>query len=146
MPELLVAGREREYFDFFLDMLSGDSAKITAELREEFVRSYDDPSSLKTAFDWYRSMPEDAEINGGSKQVKTPILYIQGDADPRPIRSYLEGLRAGGATNVTGEIVADCGEIVSLEQADALIEILLRFADGKVTATSDPYHIPDVRS
>lgn len=34
LPETLVAGRERPYFDFFLDMLADDKTKIDERLRQ----------------------------------------------------------------------------------------------------------------
>lgn len=129
LPELLVAGHERAYFDFFLDMLSGDREKISDEMRAAFVRSYSNPLSLKAGFDWYRSMPQDAKVNSEPKKIDTPILYVRGDADPRPIEPYLEGLKAAGAIHVKGKVIADCGEIISLEQPAALVATLTEFDD-----------------
>lgn len=128
LPELLVAGHERTYFNFFLDMLSGAKEKISTDMRASFANAYASPSSLKTGFDWYRSMSEDAKINSERSLIDTPILYVRGDADPSPIEAYLEGLRAAGARNVTGKVIADSGEIVSLEQPDELIKTIIEFA------------------
>jgi pimeloyl-ACP methyl ester carboxylesterase len=38
LPETLVRGHERLYFDFFTDFLSGDPKRISDELRTQFVR------------------------------------------------------------------------------------------------------------
>jgi len=127
LPETLVAGNQRAYFDFFLDTLAGDKAKISDRMRDELAAAYSDASALKTGFDWYRAMPENAKHNQRAKRIDTPILYLRGDADHRDIAPYLDGLRTAGATHVTAKIIADSGEIVSLEQPDALIAALEGF-------------------
>ena len=129
LPELLVKGHESAYFDYFVDTLAGAKEKISDEMRGDFVQAYADPRSLKTGFDLYRSMAQDAKLNCEPKQFDTPILYLRGDADHRSIEPYLEGFKAAGATNVKGRIIPNCGEIISLEQPEALIEALTDFVD-----------------
>lgn len=128
LPETLVAGRERPYFDFFLDVLNARPGSISDALRQEFVAAYSLPQALKTGFDWYRAMPEDARHNGQHKVMETPILYLRGGADPRPIEPYVDGLRAVGATRVTGKVVEGSGELIPLEAPEALISSLREFA------------------
>jgi pimeloyl-ACP methyl ester carboxylesterase len=128
LPETLVAGRERPYFDFFLDVLNARPQLIDNDMREEFVAAYSSPQSLKAGFDWYRAMPEDAKRNGQHKVIETPILYLRGGADPRPIEPYLEGIRAAGAKRVIGKVIEGSGEILSLEAPDTLISCLKEFA------------------
>lgn len=131
LPELLVGGNERAYFDFFLDALAVHASRIDQDMRSEFVGAYADPAALKAGFDWYRAMPEDARHNRRKKRIDTPILCIRGDASPEPVQAYVAGLRDVGATQVTGRTIRDCGEIVSLEQPDALVGILLGLLDQR---------------
>ena len=83
LPEVLVHGHERQYLDYFLDVLAGDKGRIGTRLREELVNAYATPEALKVGFDWYRAMPKDAEHNARSTTINTPILYLRGDADHR---------------------------------------------------------------
>lgn len=128
LPELLVAGHQRSYFDFFLDMLSGNKAAITNEIRQRFADAYAKPTALKTGFDWYRMMGEAAKQNADGGPIETPLLYLRGDADRRDIAPYIEGLRQAGAQYVSGEVIAGCGEIISLEKPERLVAALLKFA------------------
>ena len=128
LPETLVSGRERAYFDFFLDFLAGDKRKIDESLRQELVEAYLPPLALKNGFDWYRAMPRDAARNAEPAVIDTPILYLRGDADHRSIQPYLDGLAKAGAKRVTGKVIAGSGEILSVEAPQALVGALREFA------------------
>lgn len=134
LPELLVRGHERAYFDFFHDVLSGDPKRISGDLREQFARAYARPEALKAGFDWYRAMARDAERNGVRRRVTTPLLYVRGDADRRPIEPYVEGLKAAGVERVESRVVPDCGELLPIEAPAAFIETIREFA-LRVTAS-----------
>lgn len=121
LPEQLVQGRERLYFDWFLDFLSDDPARISNEYRDAFAAAYRTKEALKTGFDWYREMPKDAEDNAAdTSPVDTPVLYIRGDADPVDVEAYLTGFREAGLTDVEAAIVPHSGHSASLESPDAL--------------------------
>jgi pimeloyl-ACP methyl ester carboxylesterase len=128
LPEILVQGRERAYFDFFTDFLSGDPKRIPDTLREQFARAYARPEALKAGFDWYRAMPGDAATNAEPAHIDTPLLYVRGDADKRPIGPYVEGLRAAGARNLESRVVSDSGELLPIEAPEAFISLLREFA------------------
>ena len=128
LPEMLVSGRERAYFDFFYDFLAGDKSKIDDRLRQEMVDAYAGPQALRTGFDWYRAMPRDAERNCHPTAIETPILYLRGDADGRSIQPYLDGLVKAGAKRVMGKVVARSGEILSIEAPESLAFLLREFA------------------
>jgi pimeloyl-ACP methyl ester carboxylesterase len=129
LPERLVEGRERIYFDWFLDLLSDDPSRISEEFRDQFAAAYRTPEALTTGFDWYRALPADAERNGADTEpVDTPVLYIRGDADPVDVEAYLDGFRAAGLRQVEAAVVPHSGHSASLESPDALWEIIAAFA------------------
>jgi pimeloyl-ACP methyl ester carboxylesterase len=128
LPETLVSGRERAYFDFFLDFLAGDKTRIDEAMRQACVDQYSTPSALKTGFDWYRAMPEDAKRNAEAASIDTPVLYLRGDADGRSIAPYVDGLKKGGASHVDGKVIAGSGEILSIEVPGPLADAIGRFA------------------
>jgi pimeloyl-ACP methyl ester carboxylesterase len=130
LPETLVAGRERPYFDFFFDFLSGRKDALSDEIRERLTDAYRTPAALKTGFDWYRAMPEDAKHNEVPTVIETPILYVRGDADQRPMEPYLNGFRKAGVRNLRTGTVKGAGEFLAHEAPDPLIALLGEFASA----------------
>jgi len=55
LPELLVTGRERPYFDFFFDFLGSKQRPLPNTMRDAFTRAYLRPEALSAGFDWYRA-------------------------------------------------------------------------------------------
>jgi pimeloyl-ACP methyl ester carboxylesterase len=127
LPELLVRGRQRHYFDFFVDALSCDPKRISPRLREDFARAYERPESLATGFNWYRALAEDAKRNARMTKIDVPILYLRGDADERPIDHYVKGLQASGANNLVWRVVHDSGELIPVEAPKQFIQIVRDF-------------------
>jgi len=128
LPEILVGGRERVYFDWFIDFLAGNRDAITEETRSAFAEAYQQPEALKAGFDWYRAFKADAEHNSRRVAIETPMLYIRGDADHRPIAPYLSGLEEIGVQRLRGEIIDGSGEFLPLEAPEAFIEVIGDFA------------------
>ena len=126
LPEIMVAGRERPYFDFFIDLLAGDSGKITEPVRAAFVDAYARPEALKAGFDWYRSLELDAKRNAVVKSIRIPLLYVRGDADAKQIDAYLQGLRQAGVSELQHAVVPG-GEFSPLEAPEAFVATLRDF-------------------
>jgi pimeloyl-ACP methyl ester carboxylesterase len=126
LPELLVTGRERAYFDFFYDIMSGDSAALSDDARAVYAEAYSRPEALTCGFDWYRAMPDDARRNAEPRPIETPMRYVRGDADGRSPDDYLPHFRAAGATSITGTVIPG-GEYVAEEQPARLIEAIRDF-------------------
>ena len=126
LPETLVAGRQRAYFDFFYDIMSGDSAALSEDARREYAAAYDSADALTAGFNWYRALAQDAEHNADRTRIDTPILYVRGDADGRSPEDYLPSFQAAGATNIRGAVIPG-GEYVAEEQPELLIDELTRF-------------------
>jgi pimeloyl-ACP methyl ester carboxylesterase len=127
LPELLITGHERAYFDFFYDMMAGDPARLTSSARDAYARGYSSRDALTAGLDWYRAFDADAAHNSIAKPIKTPILYLRGDADGRRPEEYVAGLKAGGATNVQTAVLPGSGEYAPEEAPDALISAIRGF-------------------
>ena len=128
LPETLVTGRERAYFDVFIDALAGNPAAVTDAMRQAFVAAYQRPEALTAGFDWYRSMPDDARRNAQRKAIDVPVECVRGDADQADVAGYVRGLRAGGARNVTGRTIPDSGEYLPLENPGGFVQAVRDFA------------------
>jgi pimeloyl-ACP methyl ester carboxylesterase len=116
LPERLVQGRQREYFDFFYDVLSADPAKITPEARASYVRAYSSDAALTAGFSWYRAFAQDAAANRqDSQEVATPVLYLRGEKEGGQIADYLDGFRAAGLTRLSHGLVPGAGHFTQEE-------------------------------
>jgi pimeloyl-ACP methyl ester carboxylesterase len=128
LPELLVQGHQREYFDFFTDVLARDPKRIAPALRDEFARAYASPESLQAGFDWYRTFEIDAKRHAVRETMSTPLLYLRGDADPRAIDDYVAGFKAAGVQHLQSAVVEDSGELVMLEAPERFTQLVREFA------------------
>lgn len=127
LPEALVQGRQRAYFDYFIDALSLRKQAIDDRMRQRFAQAYQRPEALRAGFEWYRCMPDDAKRNRECVPFDTPLAYVRGDADPSDLREYLAGLRAGGAVHPTGSLIPGSGEFLPLENPSAFVDTVLAF-------------------
>ena len=130
LPEAMVAGRERHYFDWFFDRLSAHPDGVPGEARARYARAYARPTALRAGFEWYRAFPQDKQDNLAvrGKRVATPVLCLRGDADPgATLDQYVAGLRDGGLSRVRGQKIAGSGHFVADEQPGPLADALRTF-------------------
>jgi pimeloyl-ACP methyl ester carboxylesterase len=80
VPELLIAGREREYHGLFWG-LTAEGRAMPPEVIEEYARTYLQPDALRVGLAYYRTATEDAahfaELT--RRPLATPTLTIAGD-------------------------------------------------------------------
>jgi pimeloyl-ACP methyl ester carboxylesterase len=127
LPETLVTGRERPYFDFFFDVLAKNPRSLSDELRNTLVKAYQRPEALTAGFDWYRAFARDAARNLQSRKIDVPMLYLRGDADGRHVEDYAAGLRAGGVTHLDSGTIANSGEYLPVEAPEEFCSRLREF-------------------
>ncbi len=130
LPETLVAGRERAFFDHWYDELSGYPERVTEESRQSYVAAYTKENGLRTAFSWYRALATDIEQNrAATGEVTTPLLYLHGDTPAgHPLDPHVAGFVAAGIRNVTAEVVPDSGHLAQNENPAAYWALVARFA------------------
>jgi pimeloyl-ACP methyl ester carboxylesterase len=132
LPERLVSGRERSYFDFFYDLMSANPKHLSDDARARYAAGYARPAALKAGFDWYRAMAADAGHNAHRVRIDTPMLYLRGDAAPAEIaiEDYIKGLRQAGVERLETGTLPHSGEYAPEEAPQALIEALRRFSQS----------------
>jgi len=128
LPELLVEGHQREYFDFFLEMLVARKDRVSERHRASFAAAYQRPEALKAGFDWYRAMSADAVRNAIPKDIHVPIFYLRGNADGRSPADYLPALKDKGARVIEAGVLSGSGEIAPLEAREEFTRRLKAFA------------------
>jgi pimeloyl-ACP methyl ester carboxylesterase len=137
LPETLVSGKERAYFDHFYDAITANPKSIGKQAREEYVKAYLAPSALSTGFGWYRSFEQDAKENktfvDSKTKIDTPLLYLRGDHEGGNINEYVEGFTEAGLTSIQSAIVRDSGHFAPEEQPEQVWRIIKEFIDKKAT-------------
>jgi pimeloyl-ACP methyl ester carboxylesterase len=131
LPEALVAGRQRRYFDYFYDVLSPDPQLIDDASRDEYAEAYRDDEALAAGFDWYRGFAQDARDNaaaGGRQPLATPLLYLRGDHEAGDIEVYTRGFRSAGVSDIRSVVIPKAGHFAPQDAPAAVWERIERFA------------------
>ncbi|MBB6248439.1 alpha/beta hydrolase [Rhodanobacter sp. A1T4] len=131
LPELLIAGHEREYLDWFLRRKTANPATFSDGDIEEYLRIFKKDGGLRAGLAYYRSAAQSAIQNkalSGKGKLKAPLLAVGSDqgsiADmASPLRAY--------ADDVRGLIIANCGHFLPEEQPKAVAEELIAFFSEK---------------
>lgn len=90
LPELLTAGREREYILSFYDRLAFDSSAFSASDIDYYAQMFSKPGAMRAGFDLYRAFHQDAENNkewlSSHGKCTVPCLTLNGS------ESFLAGI------------------------------------------------------
>jgi pimeloyl-ACP methyl ester carboxylesterase len=126
-PELLVAGREREYLDAFIEMSSVRKGAVTAADVDEYARTYAEPDKLRAGFELYRSLRTDADDNLASvrrRRLPMQVLAIGGGAASGPA---VAGSLRPATDDLSDVVVVDAGHWLIHEEPDQVAAELLEF-------------------
>lgn len=120
LPERMVQGKQRAYFDFFYDFLSVDPSAIDDAARDAYAAAYATDAALTAGFNWYRTFPADAERNAADREpVDTPLLYLRGEREGGTMADYLTGFAEAGVRDVTSALIPDAGHFTQEEAPEA---------------------------
>jgi pimeloyl-ACP methyl ester carboxylesterase len=121
LPETLVMGNQRAYFDYFFNILTKDAGKINESTRDHYVAAYRSNKALQTGFEWYRTFPRDAEINSKDIiKINTPLLYLRGEFEGGDITEYVNGFQKAGIASVTSARIPGSGHFLPEENPEAV--------------------------
>lgn len=140
IPEALTAGRERLYLSAFFKVFVYNTAAITQNDLDEYVRCYSAPGGMRAGFEYYRTLLQDAEDNKEYAKTKLtmPVLALcgaQAQAD-----HAIESLKQV-AQNVQGSMVERSGHWMVEERHDGVVEHLLKFFAGVSSSMVAPLPI-----
>ena len=78
VPEILITGREREFFTWFIKNEAYDPASIPDDAIDEYVAKASQPGGLRSLFNIYRETEANVRDNKKSAQTKLtlPVLAI----------------------------------------------------------------------
>ncbi len=127
LPEMLIAGREREYLDWFLRRKTANPETFTDADLAEYLRVFKKEGGLRAGLAYYRAAAQSAEQNrtlAANGKLAMPVLALGSDQGSisdmaGPLRNFAEDVRGG--------TVASCGHFLPEEQPDAVASEILAF-------------------
>jgi len=124
LPEKLVAGRQSEYFRYFLSKFSDSDVA-------HYAHAYRDPDHLRAAFETYRAFPANAKFFSGQRdRSNLPVVIGSGEHDAHAafLSRIADGMRAQGCVNLTMETIKGAAHYVAEENPDAVAQLIQRYA------------------
>jgi pimeloyl-ACP methyl ester carboxylesterase len=123
LPEMLTAGKEREYLNFIFDHWSYRRDRIAVQT---YVDAYSSPGGLRAGFAYYRAIPQTIRQNKqrAEKKLTMPVLAIGAD---QATRDAPQLTLQGRAVNLHGVMLNECGHFVTEECPEELMTELLPF-------------------
>ncbi len=119
LPELLTAGREREFLAFLFRTKALVPGAITEADLDHYTSAYKAPGRMKAGFDYYRAVPESARKNRGAT-LSMPVLALGSEAGVKD--SLVRALRGGPAPQAVGGTLAGSGHYMLEEKPSELLE------------------------
>lgn len=127
VAEMLVAGKERAYVAQFVASRIYDSSAISEEDLDIYASAYRAPGAMRAAFEMYRSLERDAELNraalAADGKLVVPVVAVTASAGRN------EAIRASLATeiaeNLTVIAAERSGHWVPEERPDVLVEAII---------------------
>jgi len=134
IPEMLLAGREREFLgQFAFPAMSATPGAITDADINEFVRTYSRPDGWRGAIGLYKSMLQEGhEIQAlaGTPGLTMPVLAVGAGGGPFTLGTMSQA----AATAVSSVLLDGVGHYAAMEAPDELAKAVLDFV-GSVDAT-----------
>lgn len=127
LPETLIAGKEREYLDWFLRRKTANPDAFSDADLDEYLRVFKKDGGLRAGLAYYRAAHESARQNRELMErglLDMPLLALGSDqgsiADmATPLRAFFN--------DVQGRTIDHCGHFLPEEQPDAVARELAAF-------------------
>ncbi|WP_213763783.1 alpha/beta hydrolase [Caballeronia sp. dw_19] len=127
LPEILIAGREREYLDWFLRRKTANPESFSDADVEEYLRIFKKDGGLRAGLAYYRAAALSAQQNRAlcaKGKLKMPVLALGSDQGSipdmaAPLRAFAEDVHDG--------TIAFCGHFLPEEQPAAVAAELTAF-------------------
>ncbi len=129
LPEILISGREGEYYGWFYRSFGARPDAVDEEAVAEFLRTYATPEGIRSGLAYYRALPQDIEDNqalAAAGRLAMPVLTLSGASGRGRGAEVGECLRCV-ADNVSEYVFEDCGHWVPEEKPEEFCRRLLDF-------------------
>jgi pimeloyl-ACP methyl ester carboxylesterase len=125
LPEELVAGRQAEYFRYFLDPEFFSDADVA-----RYAESYSAPEHLHAAFEVYRAFSANEKFNVEQQsRIDVPLVLAVGSESSflKDLPTMSEALRAHGCTNVKTATIQGSSHYVVDERPETVVDIIEKY-------------------
>jgi pimeloyl-ACP methyl ester carboxylesterase len=131
VAEMLVAGKERAYIAQFVAARIYDSAAVSEEDIDIYAAAYRAPGAMRAAFEMYRSLDQDAELNRSALTAKgrltMPVVSVA--AAGRMNGKQLEEMGTEVAEHLRVILVERAGHWIPEEQPEVLARAIIDLAE-----------------
>lgn len=126
IPELLTAGREREYIHSQIRAWSYRKGAISEQAISEYALHYAAPGGMTAGFNYYRTLPEDAHFVASlpTRKLVMPVLAIGGD---HGVGTKLADVLRPDTEKLIGILAKDSGHFVAEETPEFFHESIQQF-------------------
>jgi pimeloyl-ACP methyl ester carboxylesterase len=130
VAEMLVAGRERQYIQYFIGARIFDPSAITAADLDVYASAYSAPGAMRAGFELYRAFGRDADDNRAllraNGKLTMPVLAVGGAISTTG--AVIEEMANEVAEDVTAVRIPRTGHWVPEENPQGLVRALLDFS------------------
>lgn len=125
VPEMLIAGKEREFWTYWLNLQSYDPTSLADDLRDEWISLLSTPHGLRGTLDTYKATLENAKVNRSFDQQFPAVPVMTIGASHFFAGLVRQSIERIGITPAQDHVLENCGHSLALEKPKAL-GILLR--------------------
>ena len=129
IPEKLVQGRERTYFEHFWNDFAADPTRSIPEAdRRAYATAYSRPGRMRAGWAYFAGFPKTATdfAELSKKKLSMPVLAIGGDkANGEALGRQMKLV----ATNATVVVLKNSGHWIMEEKAPETMDALVRFLE-----------------
>jgi pimeloyl-ACP methyl ester carboxylesterase len=129
LPELLIAGRERQYLQSFFNYRIFNVAAISNDDMEVFTNAYSAPGAMRAGLEVYRAFDQDIHDNRASLQkngkLSIPVLAIGGEISTSG--AIMKDMMDEVADHVVAVRIQNTAHWVVEENPDAFLSEVLKF-------------------
>jgi len=130
VAEMLVAGRERQYLQFFFNARAFDPSAVSDADLDIYVSAYAAPGAMRAGFELYRAFDQDADDNRTALRrngkLSIPVLAMGGETSTSG--ALVADMMEEVAEDVTGVRVSGTAHWVAEENPDAVTRAILQHA------------------
>jgi pimeloyl-ACP methyl ester carboxylesterase len=127
LPEMLITGREREFWEFWIKAETWNPYAISEEVIAEWVNCLKSPGGLRGCLETYRAGLKNARINKDLMQTKLSLPVMTVGA-PEFFGPLVEAqMRQAANTVESSAIFEQCGHSLALEAEHRLAAMLRDF-------------------
>lgn len=131
LAEQLVAGRQAQYFRYFIDAMAMDTKAITDAEVDGYAAAYAAPDQLSAGFGFYRTFPQDEQFNAEHDgPLAVPLLIAGGSASLGEGTTLLaHALQGHGVQDARSAVIMTSGHWVAEEQPAQTAALIEAFAE-----------------